>query len=88
MSNEQLLAHIKTLIEPNTATEDMSDGEVLDLIYDLIAKEPIECPMEIIEHYAQHNDLLVSDNLIWFATAIWNESTKLNTCINLQTKEI
>ena len=33
-----------------------------------------ECPMELIEHYAQKNDLLVSDNLIWFATAIWNES--------------
>jgi hypothetical protein len=28
----------------------------------------------IIEHYAQRNDLLVSDNLIWFAKAIWEES--------------
>jgi len=50
--------------------------------------ELTECPMKLIEYYAQQNDLLVSDNLIWFATAIWNESTKLNTCINLQTKEI
>jgi len=47
-----------------------------------------ECPMELIEHHAQRNDLLVSDNLIWFATEIWKESIKLNTGINLQTTEI
>ena len=38
MNNEQLLAHIKTLIDPHTTTLDMSDGEVLDIIYDLINK--------------------------------------------------
>ena len=39
MNNEQLLAYIKTLIEPNTATEDMSDGEVLDLIHGMITRQ-------------------------------------------------
>jgi hypothetical protein len=32
-----------------------------------------ECPIEVIEHHAQANNLLVSDELISFARAMWNE---------------
>jgi hypothetical protein len=39
MTKQELINAIKDLINPDTTPEDLSDGEVLDMVYDLVESQ-------------------------------------------------